>query len=244
MTRSQRVRHGAPGRLGARGHRGAAVAAGRGRCPRHAGAVPGAAHGRICVGARPPRRRGHVAAVAPSALRGDRAPPGVGCRRVGLAGPGRRLGCRVLPQAAGLAGVRSPHPVPLPPIPEEPFRPEFGRFPWQDDPAGLAAWEAGATGFPLVDAGHAPTLAEGWMHNRVRMVVGVVSHQGPADPMAGGSRLVLGPLVDADLANNTLGWQWTAGSGPDAAPYFRVFNPVAAGPPLRPPRCLRPVGGA
>jgi deoxyribodipyrimidine photo-lyase len=114
----------------------------------------------------------------------------------------------------------------FPRIPEEPFRPEFARFPWQDDPAGLAAWQAGSTGFPLVDAGMHQLLAEGWMHNRVRMVAASFLTKDLLIPWQDGAAWFWDRLVDADLANNTLGWQWTAGSGPDAAPYFRVFNPV------------------
>jgi deoxyribodipyrimidine photo-lyase len=114
----------------------------------------------------------------------------------------------------------------FPRVPEEPFRPEFARFPWQDDPAGLAAWQEGSTGFPLVDAGMRQLLAEGWMHNRVRMVTASFLTKDLLIPWQDGAAWFWERLVDADLANNTLGWQWTAGSGPDAAPYFRVFNPV------------------
>jgi deoxyribodipyrimidine photo-lyase len=114
----------------------------------------------------------------------------------------------------------------FPRIPEEPFRPEFIRFPWQDDAAGLASWQAGSTGFPLVDAGMRQLLAEGWMHNRVRMVTASFLTKDLLIPWQDGAAWFWERLVDADLANNTLGWQWTAGSGPDAAPYFRVFNPV------------------
>jgi deoxyribodipyrimidine photo-lyase len=113
----------------------------------------------------------------------------------------------------------------FPRVPEEPFRPEFGRFPWEDDPVGLAAWKAGATGFPLVDAGMRQVVAEGWMHNRVRMVAASFLTKDLLIPWRDGAAWFWDRLVDADLANNTLGWQWTAGSGPDAAPYFRVFNP-------------------
>ena len=114
----------------------------------------------------------------------------------------------------------------FPRTPEEPFRPEFARFPWQDDPAGLAAWQAGSTGFPLVDAGMRQLIAEGWMHNRVRMVAASFLAKDLLIPWQDGAAWFWDRLVDADLANNTLGWQWTAGSGPDAAPYFRVFNPA------------------
>ena len=113
----------------------------------------------------------------------------------------------------------------FPTISAEPFRPEFSRFPWHDDPDGLAAWREGATGFPLVDAGMRQLLAEGWMHNRVRMVVASFLAKDLLVPWQEGAAWFWDHLVDADLANNSLGWQWTAGSGPDAAPYFRVYNP-------------------
>jgi deoxyribodipyrimidine photo-lyase len=114
----------------------------------------------------------------------------------------------------------------FPYIVTEPFRPEFARFPWEDDPDALDAWKRGATGYPLVDAGMRQLLAEGWMHNRVRMVVASFLTKDLLIPWQQGAAWFWDRLVDADLANNTLGWQWTAGSGPDAAPYFRIFNPV------------------
>jgi deoxyribodipyrimidine photo-lyase len=114
----------------------------------------------------------------------------------------------------------------LPWIAEEPFRPDFAGFPWQDDPVGLDTWQRGATGYPLVDAGMRQLLAEGWMHNRVRMVVASFLTKDLLISWGDGAAWFWDRLVDADLANNTLGWQWTAGCGPDAAPYFRVFNPV------------------
>jgi deoxyribodipyrimidine photo-lyase len=111
-------------------------------------------------------------------------------------------------------------------ITDEPFRPEFADFPWADDPAGLEAWKRGVTGYPLVDAGMKQLLAEGWMHNRVRMVAASFLTKDLLVPWQQGAAWFWDRLMDADLANNTLGWQWMAGSGPDAAPYFRVFNPV------------------
>jgi deoxyribodipyrimidine photo-lyase len=114
----------------------------------------------------------------------------------------------------------------FPHITAEPFRPEFARFPWEDDPEALEAWKRGSTGYPLVDAGMRQLVAEGWMHNRVRMVVASFLTKDLLIPWQQGAAWFWDRLVDADLANNTLGWQWTAGSGPDAAPFFRVFNPV------------------
>ncbi|MGL4555597.1 MAG: cryptochrome/photolyase family protein [Gemmataceae bacterium] len=112
---------------------------------------------------------------------------------------------------------------------ERPLREQFERFPWRTDPAGLRAWRRGRTGYPLVDAGMRQLWATGWMHNRVRMVVASFLVKHLLLPWQDGARWFWDTLVDADLANNTLGWQWTAGCGADAAPYFRIFNPVAQG---------------
>lgn len=112
---------------------------------------------------------------------------------------------------------------------EKPLRPEFEAFPWEIDNRGWDAWCRGETGYPLVDAGMRQLLATGWMHGRVRMVVASFLTKDLLIPWLEGARWFWENLVDADLANNTLGWQWVAGSGADAAPYFRVFNPVAQG---------------
>jgi deoxyribodipyrimidine photo-lyase len=109
---------------------------------------------------------------------------------------------------------------------DRPLRPEFSAFPWRDDPAGLRAWQRGRTGYPLVDAGMRQLWATGWMHNRVRMVTGSFLVKDLLLPWQAGAKWFYDTLVDADLASNTLGWQWVAGCGADAAPYFRVFNPV------------------
>lgn len=116
-----------------------------------------------------------------------------------------------------------------PESPEKPLRPAFERFPWRDDPAALKAWQEGRTGYPLVDAGMRELAATGWMHNRVRMVVATLLTKHLLTPWQEGARFFWDTLVDADLANNTLGWQWTAGCGADAAPYFRILNPVRQG---------------
>jgi deoxyribodipyrimidine photo-lyase len=113
----------------------------------------------------------------------------------------------------------------FPSTPEQPLRPEFERFPWRDDPDGLRAWQRGRTGFPLVDAGLRQLWETGWMHNRVRMVAASFLVKDLLIPWQQGARWFWDTLVDADLANNTLGWQWTAGCGADAAPFYRVFNP-------------------
>ena len=107
-----------------------------------------------------------------------------------------------------------------------PLRPQFHRFPWRDDPDGLRAWQHGQTGFPIVDAGLRELWTTGWMHNRVRMIVGSFLVKDLLLPWTAGARWFWDTLVDADLANNTLGWQWVAGSGADAAPFFRIFNPA------------------
>ena len=90
----------------------------------------------------------------------------------------------------------------------------------------LEAWQRGRTGFPLVDAGMRELWATGWMHNRVRMLAASFLTKNLRQPWLSGARWFWETLVDADLANNTLGWQWTAGCGADAAPFFRIFNPV------------------
>ncbi|MGE0485391.1 MAG: deoxyribodipyrimidine photo-lyase [Gammaproteobacteria bacterium] len=108
-----------------------------------------------------------------------------------------------------------------------PLRVEFTDLAWVDDPAGLAAWQRGRTGFPLVDAGMRELWATGYMHNRVRMVAASLLTKHLGIHWLAGACWFWDTLVDADLANNTLGWQWVAGCGADAAPYFRIFNPYA-----------------
>jgi len=109
---------------------------------------------------------------------------------------------------------------------DAPLRRQFARFPWQKDAAALRAWQHGRTGYPIVDAGMRELWTTGWMHNRVRMIVASFLVKDLLLPWQDGARWFWDTLVDADLANNTLGWQWTAGCGADAAPYFRIFNPV------------------
>ena len=119
----------------------------------------------------------------------------------------------------------------FPRTPEEPLDSRFSTFPWRTDGADalLAAWQRGQTGIPLVDAGMRELWHTGWMHNRVRMIVASLLTKNLLIPWQEGARWFWDTLVDADLANNTLGWQWTAGCGADAAPYFRIFNPVLQG---------------
>ena len=112
---------------------------------------------------------------------------------------------------------------------DQPLRPEFARFPWRPSASHWKTWTKGRTGYPLVDAGMRQLWTTGWMHNRVRMVVGSFLVKDLLISWQEGARWFWDTLVDADLASNTLGWQWVAGCGADAAPYFRIFNPVSQG---------------
>ncbi|HYB99654.1 MAG TPA: deoxyribodipyrimidine photo-lyase [Candidatus Limnocylindrales bacterium] len=114
----------------------------------------------------------------------------------------------------------------LPEAVEQPLREEFVRFPWRQDEAGLQAWQRGCTGYPIVDAAMRELSATGWMHNRARMIVASFLVKDLMLPWQHGARWFEKTLVDADLANNTLGWQWVSGCGADAAPFFRIFNPT------------------
>jgi deoxyribodipyrimidine photo-lyase len=117
-------------------------------------------------------------------------------------------------------------------LPEQPLKEQFASFPWRDPSdyaEDLRAWQRGQTGIPMVDAGMRELWRTGWMHNRVRMIVASFLTKNLLIPWQEGARWFWDTLVDADLANNTAGWQWTAGCGADAAPYFRVFNPVLQG---------------
>jgi len=108
----------------------------------------------------------------------------------------------------------------------EPLRPEFARMPWSDDPDALAAWREGRTGYPLVDAGMRQLADTGWMHNRVRLVAASLLTKHLLVPWQTGERYFAESLVDFDAASNVFNWQWVAGCGADAAPYFRIFNPT------------------
>lgn len=107
-----------------------------------------------------------------------------------------------------------------------PLAARFAKQRWRRSRAHLRAWQRGATGFPLVDAGMRELWRTGWMHNRVRMLAASLLTKNLQIHWLTGARWFWDTLVDADLANNTLGWQWTAGCGADAAPYYRIFNPV------------------
>ncbi|MCC5795507.1 MAG: deoxyribodipyrimidine photo-lyase [Chromatiales bacterium] len=116
-----------------------------------------------------------------------------------------------------------------PELTTQPLRREFMEFPWREDADALAAWQRGATGYPLVDAGMRELWHTGWMHNRVRMVAASFLVKHLLLHWQHGEAWFRDTLVDADLANNVAGWQWVAGSGADAAPFFRIFNPVLQG---------------
>jgi deoxyribodipyrimidine photo-lyase len=107
----------------------------------------------------------------------------------------------------------------------QPLDPRYGDGFWGADPQALRAWQRGETGVALVDAGMRELWATGWMHNRVRMVAASLLTKNLGVDWRAGARWFWDTLVDADLANNSLGWQWVAGCGADAAPYYRIFNP-------------------
>ncbi len=109
------------------------------------------------------------------------------------------------------------------------FNRGFDAFPWREDTATLRAWQRGQTGYPIVDAGMRQLWQTGWMHNRVRMIVASFLVKHLLTDWRHGERWFWDTLVDADPASNTASWQWVAGSGADAAPYFRVFNPILQG---------------
>jgi deoxyribodipyrimidine photo-lyase len=117
----------------------------------------------------------------------------------------------------------------FPHTPEKPLKELFGRFPWVKNDDFLQRWQRGQTGYPFVDAGMRELWETGWMHNRVRMVVASFLIKDLRIHWREGADWFWDTLFDADLANNSLGWQWVAGCGADAAPYFRVFNPVTQG---------------
>jgi deoxyribodipyrimidine photo-lyase len=114
----------------------------------------------------------------------------------------------------------------FPALADKPLRAEFESMPWSDDREKLTAWQNGKTGFPIVDAGMRQLWETGWMHNRVRMIVASFLVKDLMISWQTGAAWFLDTLVDADLANNSASWQWVAGCGTDAAPYFRVFNPT------------------
>lgn len=117
----------------------------------------------------------------------------------------------------------------FPDLPESPLNKKFESFPWQEDNDALRQWQRGLTGYPIVDAGMRELWTTGWMHNRVRMIVGSFLVKNLRLHWRHGENWFWDCLVDADLANNAASWQWIAGCGADAAPYFRIFNPILQG---------------
>jgi deoxyribodipyrimidine photo-lyase len=116
-----------------------------------------------------------------------------------------------------------------PRLPDQNLRRKFDAYPWRDSASDLRAWQQGRTGYPLVDAGMRQLWQTGWMHNRVRMITASFLVKHLRIDWRLGESWFWDTLLDADLANNAAGWQWVAGSGADAAPYFRIFNPIAQG---------------
>ncbi|MFI5344962.1 MAG: cryptochrome/photolyase family protein [Elusimicrobiota bacterium] len=112
---------------------------------------------------------------------------------------------------------------------DRPLRPEFESFPWRSDVRAFESWTKGRTGYPVVDAGMRELGRTGWMHNRARMIAASFLVKDLLIDWRQGAAWFWDTLVDADLANNTLGWQWVSGCGADAAPFFRIFNPVLQG---------------
>ncbi|HXC59689.1 MAG TPA: deoxyribodipyrimidine photo-lyase [Steroidobacteraceae bacterium] len=112
-----------------------------------------------------------------------------------------------------------------PSLPDRPRSPQFERLPWRDDAREFRAWTQGRTGIPIVDAGMRELWHTGWMHNRVRMITASFLVKNLLQDWRTGERWFWDTLVDADLASNALNWQWVAGTSPDAAPWFRIFNP-------------------
>lgn len=111
-------------------------------------------------------------------------------------------------------------------LPKNPLQEKFADFPWTENDEHLKAWQRGMTGYPIIDAGMRQLWETGYMHNRVRMIVGSFLVKNLLLHWHHGEKWFWDTLVDADLANNSASWQWIAGCGADAAPYFRVFNPV------------------
>ena len=182
-----------------------------------------------------PGRRRHLATVAAPAFRRDRSAPDLarGAARCAGTGPALHLARLAIPGRNRLARVRLSPALSLSAHARAAAAREFARFPWQSSRALLRAWQRGATGYPIVDAGMRELWHTGWMHNRVRMIAASFLVKDLLLPWTEGARWFWDTLVDADLASNTLGWQWVAGCGADAAPFFRVFNPVTQGDAIR-----------
>jgi deoxyribodipyrimidine photo-lyase len=143
-------------------------------------------------------------------------------RALGEAGEGHRSMVRQLAWRDFYADVMHHHPYTV----LRAMRPEYEGVRWREDPEGLEAWQRGLTGYPIVDAGMRQLAAEGWIHNRVRMIAASFLVKDLLIDWRVGERHFRRYLLDSDVAQNVGNWQWVAGTGTDAAPYFRVFNPV------------------
>lgn len=143
--------------------------------------------------------------------------------RIGTDTPGRAAFVRQLAWRDFYADVIDDRPDTV----DQPLRPEYRAIEWNEDPQGLEAWKQGATGYPIIDAGMRQLLAEGWVHNRVRMLVASFLVKDLLVDWRLGERFLRHHLIDGDVAQNVGNWQWVAGTGADAAPYFRIFNPVS-----------------
>lgn len=117
----------------------------------------------------------------------------------------------------------------FPDFPSKSYRPEFDDMPWAHNAVHLHAWQKGLTGYPIVDAGMRELWATGFMHNRVRMIVASFLIKHLQIDWRKGEEWFWDTLLDADIANNAASWQWVAGSGADASPYYRIFNPIMQG---------------
>jgi deoxyribodipyrimidine photo-lyase len=107
------------------------------------------------------------------------------------------------------------------------FRLEYEALPWRNAPKDLQAWQEGRTGIPIVDAAMRQLVATGWMHNRLRMIAAMFLSKNLLIDWREGERFFMQHLIDGDLASNNGGWQWSASTGTDSVPYFRIFNPVS-----------------
>jgi deoxyribodipyrimidine photo-lyase len=157
-----------------------------------------------------------------AALRFGTLSPRAVVRAVAGAGADREAFVRQLAWRDWFAHLLAEEPT----LPTRSLRPEYEGIRWHDDPDGLEAWKAGRTGYPVVDAGMRQLAATGTMHNRARMITASFLVKDLLVDWRLGERHFRHLLVDGDVPQNAGNWQWVAGTGPDAAPYFRVFNPV------------------
>jgi deoxyribodipyrimidine photo-lyase len=150
-------------------------------------------------------------------------------RHAGHAAPGKSAGAEAFLRQLGWREFSTHLLYRFPDMPVKPLRPEFAEFPWRTDKKALRAWQRGETGYPVVDAAMRQLWHTGFMPNRMRMIVASFLVKHLLLPWQAGEAWFWDTLVDADLANNAASWQWVAGCGTDAAPYFRVFNPILQG---------------